>query len=189
MLRANDRRIDDLPEGVVEPAGYVEEEPGIECGVMGVRVDREVVSRLCGPVAIPWPGVDVSEAARRFGVNPTTVRRWAKRGLIVMDRDENRADAKRSACRVWTRRAVDPSGHVWAEPWWGHGVGNLAESLPEGFSQTLLRTHRCLGDRSMVLEWLCDGCGRRSAKVYYPVPVMTIGKWLGAPPHQGRRRR
>lgn len=185
-LRAGDRRIDDLGDGVVQTAGYMEVEPGIECAVEAVRVNTEVVGRLCGPVSIFWPGVSVDEAANRFGVNPTTVRRWAKRGLVVMDRDVNRADGKRSTWRVWTRQAVDPSGQVWAEPWWGGGVAHLAQSLPEvfshRFSQTLLRTHRCLGEKSMVWEWLCAGCGQRVAKVYRPVPVLTVGAWLGEQP-------
>jgi len=179
VLRASDRRVDELSDEMVVPAGYVEVEPGHERDVQAVRVNAGVVSRLCGPVSIFWPGVSVAQAARRFGVNPTTVRRWAKRGLVVMDRDVNRADPKRSTWRVWTRQAVDPSGQVWSGPWWGGGAGHLAESIPQGFGQTLLRTHRCLGAKSIVWEWLCAGCGRRAAKVYRPVEVLTVGKWLG----------
>lgn len=73
VLRANGWRIYDLGEGAVVPSvGYVEEEPGVECNVQGVRVDAEVVRRLCGPVSIFWPGVSVGQAARRFGAHVAT---------------------------------------------------------------------------------------------------------------------
>jgi hypothetical protein len=69
---------------------------------------------------------------------------------------------------------------VWTGSWWGDGVGCLAGRVGAGFSQTLVRTHRCLGARSVVWEWLCGGCGRRVAKVYLPMRVLRVGAWLGA---------
>ncbi|MBX2852763.1 MAG: hypothetical protein KTR15_13595 [Phycisphaeraceae bacterium] len=59
VLRACDSRIDDN-------------------NAMGlVRMDRAEIRRLCSPVVIPEPGVSLDDAARLFGVNRTTVSRWA----------------------------------------------------------------------------------------------------------------
>jgi len=59
VLRANDKRIDDnKAQGVV-------------------RMDGARIKQLCSPVVIPYPGVSLDEAAHRFGVNRTTVARWA----------------------------------------------------------------------------------------------------------------
>lgn len=59
VLRANDKRIDD------------DNTRGM------VRMDGARVRRWCSPVDIPYPGVSLDEAAQRFGVNRTTVSRWA----------------------------------------------------------------------------------------------------------------
>lgn len=59
VLRANDKRIDDNHS-------------------MGlVRMDGARIKALCTPVVIPYPGVSLDTAARLFGVNRTTVSRWA----------------------------------------------------------------------------------------------------------------
>ncbi|MFK7790451.1 MAG: hypothetical protein AB8C95_13275 [Phycisphaeraceae bacterium] len=58
VLRANDKRIDDN-------------------NAMGlVRMDRAQIRALCSPVKIDSP-VSLGQAARLFGVNRTTVSRWA----------------------------------------------------------------------------------------------------------------
>ena len=59
VLRSNDKRIDDD-----NTQGFV-------------RMDRAAILHLCSPVHIPYPGVSLDEAAHRFGVNRTTVSRWA----------------------------------------------------------------------------------------------------------------
>lgn len=59
VLRANDKRIDDdNARGVV-------------------AVDRALVRTCCAPNVIRSPGVSLDAAARVFGVNRTTVARWA----------------------------------------------------------------------------------------------------------------
>lgn len=59
VLRADDKRIVD------------DDDAG------SVTVDAELVRMCCGPVAIDYPGVPLDEAADLFGVNRTTVARWA----------------------------------------------------------------------------------------------------------------
>ncbi|MEM6259712.1 MAG: hypothetical protein AAGI37_15640 [Planctomycetota bacterium] len=59
VLRANDARIDD------------------NSWFGNVRMDGARIRQLCSPVEIPYPGVSLDEAARLFGVNRTTVSRWA----------------------------------------------------------------------------------------------------------------
>lgn len=59
VLRANDKRIeDDSKQGLV-------------------RMDGARIKQLCSPVSLPFPGVSLDEAASRFGVNRTTISRWA----------------------------------------------------------------------------------------------------------------
>ena len=59
VLRANDKRIDDNNS-------------------MGlVRMDGASIRRFCSSVKIDDPGVTLDQAARDFGVNRTTVSRWA----------------------------------------------------------------------------------------------------------------
>lgn len=59
VLRACDSRIeDDNTQGLV-------------------RIDGARIKELCSPVVIPYPGVSLDDAARLFGVNRTTVSRWA----------------------------------------------------------------------------------------------------------------
>ncbi len=59
VLRANDKRIpDDNAQGLV-------------------NLDAGRVRTWCAPVCIDYPGVSLDEAARLFGVNRTTVSRWA----------------------------------------------------------------------------------------------------------------
>ena len=59
VLRANDSRIDD------------------NSWFGNVRIDRAAIRQLCSNVKIEYPGVDLDTAARDFGVNRTTVSRWA----------------------------------------------------------------------------------------------------------------
>lgn len=59
VLRANDKRIDDN-----SAFGHV-------------RMDGARVRQLCSQVKIDYPGLSLDEAARGFGVNRTTVSRWA----------------------------------------------------------------------------------------------------------------
>lgn len=59
VLRANDSRIED------------------NNWFGNVRIDRARIRQLCSPVNIPYPGETLDEAARLFGVNRTTVSRWA----------------------------------------------------------------------------------------------------------------
>lgn len=59
VLRACDSRIDDNnTQGLV-------------------RMDGARIRQLCSPVVLPFPGVTLDVAARLFGVNRTTVSRWA----------------------------------------------------------------------------------------------------------------
>lgn len=59
VLRASDSRIED------------------NSAFGNVRMDRARIQQLCSPVEVPYPGETLDEAARLFGVNRTTVSRWA----------------------------------------------------------------------------------------------------------------
>lgn len=170
-LRADDRRLRmqcvSYRRGVLEDSDWIE-----------VMVFKPTLEALCSRVYIAWPGVSIGEAAGRFGVNPTTVRRWVGRGLLEMERDENRADAKRRKVRVWTRRGVDPTGEVYEGPW-GSLTRDLVRKVGEDWEQILVLRVKKLGPKSQVKQWRCAGCGRWVSKLYMPVAMSWMGEVLG----------
>lgn len=173
VLRADDRRL--YPNIIsYRPGAYAEDAAWIR-----VMVDRSTLEGLCSRVWIAWPGVSVGEAAARFGVNPTTVRRWVERGLLRAERDENRADAKRGRLRVWTSRAVDPTGEVIEGPW-GSLTDDLVRKVCEDWEQILVLREKPLGAKSRVKQWRCEGCGRWVSKFYMPVAMAWMGEVLGS---------
>ena len=207
VLRANDKRLPNDPS-----RGEV-------------VVDAEAVGMWCSPVCIRYPGVSLDAAAGLFGVNRTTVARWAspadctwwrdvKRQMqafeddsrfgrpsvyrvvgrrLVLEHEHNRANVKRSVTRVWTPGfdGLDAGGEVWSGDWGRLRVG-LADRVPEGFEQRLVRLERGLGGgdgakpqaaRVRVLQWVCPqvdgGCGRLVYKLYLAMPNWTLLAALG----------
>jgi len=164
-----------------------------------VTLTREDVARLCRPVAIPWPGVTVPEAARRLGVSRKTVWAWTKLEaraskadgqeedgqanggrllrrygkLLVRDVYVNAADRKRDGVRVWTLRAIEPGGQVSSAPW-GQARLGLADLVPVGFEQQLARRLRRITGRCEQWQWVCPRCGQRVYKLYWPMPTWTL---------------
>jgi len=86
VLRANDKRIpDDNTQGAV-------------------ALDAERVRAWCSPVKIPYPGVSLDDAACLFGVNRTTVARWA-----------NPIDSQRTWWQE-VQRQIREQGDLWYPP-------------------------------------------------------------------------
>ena len=118
-----------------------------------------------------------SAAGCRFGT-ASSYRVIGRR--LVLDYTVNRADRKRDVVRVWTPLAygVDPGGEV-AQADWGSACRSLVDRVPGGFEQGLVRRRRRLSARSVVWEWRCPaevrGCGCWVAKLYWPMPVWTLG--------------
>lgn len=178
VLRAHDRR---LPSG--EVVNYEQfDDDGPDCAVSRITLTGELVATLCGPITIPWPGVTINAAAKRFGVNRSTIHNWAKKGRIVMDLYPKRG-GKKNRCsekRVWTRSPLDPAGDVYAGPW-GTIRQHIAQRVPHDFQQSLLRTHRYL--RTTVMAFMrCPKCAKWMKNLYWPQPIWTLRMASG---HQG----
>ena len=175
VLRAHDKR---LPSG--EVVNYEQfDDDGPDCAVSRITLTGELVRTLCGPITIPWPGVTINAAAKRFGVNRSTIHNWAKKGRIVMDVYPKRG-GKKNRCsekRVWTRSPLDPAGDVYAGPW-GTIRQHLAQRVPRDFQQSLLRTHRYL--RTTVMAFMrCPKCGKWRKNLYWPQPIWTLKMAMG----------
>ncbi len=178
VLRAHDKR---LP--IDEVVKYEQfDDDGPDCAVSRITLTGELIHSLCGPVTIPWPGVTINAAAKRIGVNRSTIHNWAKKGWIVMDVYPKRG-GKINRCsekRVWTRSPLDPAGDVCAGPW-GTIRQNLAQRVPHDFQQSLLRTHQYL--RTTVLAFMrCPNCDKWTKNLYWPQPIWTMKMASG---HQG----
>lgn len=176
VLRANDKRID--PECLSPIVGYHEwDEDSPQCAIEAITLDAETVRKLCSPVMIPYPGVSIDEAAKRFGVNRTTIFRWSRREDVPLVMNyyckRNGRDMHRAEKDVWTRSPIDPAGQVWTPPWDEPGR-DLTMSMPENFSQVLRRTHRPTSSRCFTRFLECPQCLKWCLKLYCPRRVWTI---------------
>jgi len=113
---------------------------------------------------------------------------------LVKDVYRNLADRKRDKVRVWTMRAIDPGGEVYTEAW-GDVRQHLANQLPDGFAQTIVRQPRKLGGTTPTWMWVCPQsepdragpvldnrrakCLGRVYKLYCPLPPWTIPAAMG----------
>jgi hypothetical protein len=200
VLRANDKRMDSLCAArAADDMDWGEDQP--LCAVDEFELTAESARVLCGPVTIPWPGVSIDEAAEKFGVNRTTIHRWGRgkgekcdaaaarrqgaytyrcEGRLVIDHycKGNGHDLHRADKRVWTRRALDPSGEVWRGPW-GSATLDLTQRVPAGWTQWVKRTLRVLSAGVYVRLVGCERCETWVYKLYWPQRVWTVADWLG----------
>lgn len=196
VLRANDKRME--AHCAARTIRYHDwGEQYALCAVDEIELTADSVRGLCGPVSIEFPGVCIDEAARRFGVNRTTVHRWGKgrkscrqqemlgfartEGRVVIDSEckGNGRDLHRAIKRVWTRRPIDPSGDVWAPPW-GDATADLTHRVPKPWLQRVLRTHRPLGRRMVYVRLLqCPTCIKWCYKLYWPQRIWTVAEAAG----------
>ncbi len=175
VLRAHDRR---LPSGEVVDYEQFDDD-GPDGAVSRITLTGELVRTLCRPITINWPGVTINAAAKRFGVNRSTIHNWAKKGRIVMDVYPKRGGKinRFSEKRVWTRSPLDPAGDVYAGPC-GTLRQHIAQRVPNDFQQSLLRTHRYL--RTTVMAFMrCPKCDTWMKNLYWPQPIWTVGMASG----------
>jgi len=174
VLRAHDTRLEGRCRCCVTE--YMTwDEDGPECAVEALELTGEIVRELCRPVYIDWPGVSVDDAAARFGVNRTTIHRWAKAGRVVMDvyPRRSRRNTHRADRQVWTRSPIDPTGDLLTGPWNTIRQG-LADRIPLEWTQVVERTHKCLGTISIMRFFRCPDCGRWTTKLLLPCSIWTM---------------
>jgi len=75
--------------------------------------------------------------------------------------------------RFWAPRAVEPCGAVY-HPAWGGARERLPALVPDRFEKQLVRERVRVGGRHPRWRWVCDGCGERVDRVYWPLPAWTI---------------
>ncbi len=174
VSRSHDTRLDARCKCCVTEYMMWDDE-GPECAVEALEVTGQVVRELCKPVYIDWPGVSIDEAAARFGVNRTTIHRWAKAGRIVMDlypRGSHR-NTHRANKQIWTRSPVDPAGDLLTGPW-GTIQQGLVQRIPLDWTQVVERTHKCLGTMSIMRFFRCPDCACWTTKLMLPCTIWTM---------------
>ena len=102
---------------------------------------------------------------------------------------------------LWSDVAMDPGAAKGRPParWWGSLWMSMAENIPYEFEQVVERVPRFVPyperdgskrPRFRGWRWVCPGlsepgrvgpagCGRRVATLYAPLPVWTVGRYLG----------
>ncbi len=171
-IRAGDRRW--------IPGRPVDSEKGAR-NLFGEVIDLDGVEAraMCRPIRIDPPGLSIASAAERFGVGINTIRRWEKRGIVAIDRDPvyPRRRPRWNVCWVTTRGEVDPGGEVWSMPW-GAVRRMLVDAIPEAWSQSLVRVRRAIGAQGGQWQWCCPCCGAMAFKLYWPMPHVTVPRWM-----------
>ncbi|MFG0285756.1 MAG: hypothetical protein ACF8R7_15170 [Phycisphaerales bacterium JB039] len=134
----------------------------------GVLISSESVLELCGPVRIPWPGVDWRVAAARLGRSEGTIYHWIKAGVLRVDYCPARAAGKRGkpVAFVWTHRTLDPASAQGNPPdvIWGTLWQDVAQSIPDGYGCIVERAGRMEApngafatSRFRGWQWICPG--------------------------------
>ncbi|MEM6258572.1 MAG: hypothetical protein AAGI37_09700 [Planctomycetota bacterium] len=93
---------------------------------------------------------------------------------------------------VWSDHPLDPGASKGRPPawWWGSMWTGLSEKIPSAFEQVVQRVPRLMpypsqhgeGERALRFRgwlWTCPCCGKAVPKLYAPLPVWTIGQYLG----------
>ncbi|QNN25332.1 MerR family DNA-binding transcriptional regulator [Planctomycetales bacterium ZRK34] len=184
--------------------------PGIPVSDDAERIELEghEVRAMCEPVFVPPPGLTMRQVARKFGVSVNTIRRWEKRGLVVVRRFDGKHQArslthsrdltgrgssgpedarafpyarrfpKLNMTLVYTPYALDPGGEVWQMPW-GFVRRYLYERVDDSFYQELVRVRRRIGAQGGMWQWICPRCGQQVFKVYLAMGPWTARHYLG----------
>ncbi|XAL98599.1 hypothetical protein OT109_13540 [Phycisphaeraceae bacterium D3-23] len=161
------------------------------------------LAELCAPVALRYPGKPIAEAALMLGRPERALYHWVERG-VLSSRTEHTPGRRGKPTRwVWSAYALDPTADDGRPPWsvWGTLWQSLGKRLPEDASWALRRVPRMRkgvrhgGDVSSAWpglfvgwDWECPGrvladgrlheCGRVCKKLWLPLPVWTVGKYL-----------
>lgn len=163
-----------------------------------VEMDAEEIAAMVKPVLLDWPGVTVAKAAASLGRSPQTIFKWIKNGEVFSEVKRVCATPLGSFGKprplVWAHRRMDPAGVHGKAPndylsgmWLAHW-----ERIPpdaELFAERVPRERGCGGG----WQWICPGlrgkkCGRSVDKLYLPVPVWTLGRYLDHDWRTGNRR-
>lgn len=191
-LRANDTRMDDwwgfgMPKGAIEARA-----------AHTLWLNGDSVRDLTAPVRIMHPGLRARDAAAALGMTRMAFDYWLKhaKGLRVDYTNPHHFNHNgKPVPVVWTPSPIDPCRPVGQvpHPMWGHLWQFLGTRVPAEMELFLKREPRWRrrGVERVFCGWdfICPGrrnekkrhirCGRRCRRLFLPVPVMTIGAFLG----------
>ncbi len=199
-LRASDRRIPDQALILAPHNADVAIEPHT------VTLDAESIRKLCAPVALRWPGIPWTSAARMLGRHEEALRPWIKKGVFQTYTRPARTLDKRGPPipMVWSPHLLDPNADKVAppDPAWGTLWQYIHNDIPEDFTCELRRepyykkypNRPSRDERGHFRGWrfICPGlahssprapgstpCNRSVERLYYPLRPDTILEAFG----------
>ena len=197
ILKASDLRIDrgfgkSFAKGLTFPKHAVADQVAHE-----LWLPASSIRELTEPVWIPWPGIRYTEAAKRLGMTRDSFYYWMKKSPQIGIRYEGPHtfgyDGK-DAPVVWTKYPLIPGRALGRRPHpvWGHIWQFLGSRVPEWYELTVRRVPRWGRDHGTLAfrgwDFICPGrcndsgeylgCGRKTRRLYLPMPAQTIGMFL-----------
>lgn len=130
---------------------------------------------LAAPISLgEWPGVPISEAAKRLGRSHSTIWHWAKTGALDVYHQDRRIWNQHVGgpmAIVWSRSLIDPNAEQGRPPHpvWGCLWQDLAREIPKAWKCTLHRTPHpsgpTCGKGGPNWRWICPGLRHRATEV------------------------
>jgi hypothetical protein len=143
-----------------------------------VRLDMRLVSDVCRPVQIAWPGEPTSDVRVYLGCDDSGLKAMRRKGIVRERYVKGLGGRRGNVPLVYTEQPLDANG--WAKaapdplvgPFWSELVGRV----PVDLEQTVVRRPEfgeLRGKRRLVgWRWICPGCGKRVRMLYYPIGAM-----------------
>lgn len=152
-----------------------------------VTLTADNFRELVQPLEMGWREHTVRQAAAKLGRHPNALLRAIRKGTLHCDRIFGLLGARWKVPLVWSDDTLDPChGNLGAthDIEWGLSWTWLGDLVPKDFSQTLFRepvyrTGRFGRALFRGWRWICPGCKRRVAIVYFPLRTMTLGEFYG----------
>lgn len=190
-LRAGDTRITPLYAAIDEHDAYENRHPHT------VHVTAKLVQRLCQPVFIGAWGEPATDVAAKLGVHPQGLNHLMRIGFFRARYVQGLGGKRGKPVPILHHDGpLDPQSRSFRPPlpaWgglWQYHANAFRSAFDgvsgEGFVQPILREpefhNTRWGDRFQGWVWRCPGCNRTTPKLYFPLPVPIVERFLNLQP-------
>lgn len=184
-VRASDLRINPWTEIITSYHAADPEHPE-DYDDHEVTLTSETLRRLCRPFRIP-PGADWKEIAALLGCNKNNLVSARKRKLFHTVHYKNLGGQfGKPIPTLQYEHHLDPTAGrvaVRADPVWAGSYIQLADMVPDGIEQTILRVPNTIVTYGKPAHrgwfWICPACRQRVKLLYYPIKPFNLPEFLG----------